>query len=137
MISMPDYRFEVALSFPGKYRQRIKKIAGILATKLGRERVLYDKFFEAELPTSTYLKDAPLTFARVARIDENEKHFAENSWLRTWHFIRSAAIGLFEHLWRSIIGTRCDWLPTVNNELLGSSNRSAIAGNADLESGTL
>lgn len=45
---MSDYRFEVALSFPGEYRSRVKKIAELLAAKLGREKVLYDKFFEAE-----------------------------------------------------------------------------------------
>jgi hypothetical protein len=45
---MSDYRFEVALSFPGEYRSRVRKIAELLAVRLGRERVLYDKFFEAE-----------------------------------------------------------------------------------------
>lgn len=45
---MSDYRFEVALSFPGEYRRRVRKISELLATTLGRERVLYDKFFEAE-----------------------------------------------------------------------------------------
>jgi hypothetical protein len=45
---MPDYRFEVALSFPGEYRRRIKKIAELLARRLGGEKVLYDRFYEAE-----------------------------------------------------------------------------------------
>jgi len=45
---MPDYRFDVALSFPGEHRRRVKKIAELLAVRLGRDKVLYDKFFEAE-----------------------------------------------------------------------------------------
>jgi hypothetical protein len=41
-------RFRVALSFPGEHRARVEKIAGALADKLGRERVLYDKWYAAE-----------------------------------------------------------------------------------------
>lgn len=42
------FRFQVALSFPGEYRQRVERIAFILADALGRERVLYDKWNRAE-----------------------------------------------------------------------------------------
>jgi hypothetical protein len=41
-------RFAVALSFPGEARQRVAAIAEYLSGHLGRERVLYDKFHEAE-----------------------------------------------------------------------------------------
>jgi hypothetical protein len=41
-------RFAVALSFPGEARKRVAAIAKHLATALGKNRVLYDKFYEAE-----------------------------------------------------------------------------------------
>ena len=43
-----QFRFQVALSFPGGYRPRVEKIASTLADTLGRERVLYDKWHSAE-----------------------------------------------------------------------------------------
>ena len=42
-------RFRVALSFPGEHRALIAQVAEALATVVGRDRVLYDKFLEAEL----------------------------------------------------------------------------------------
>ncbi|SPF36258.1 hypothetical protein SBA4_1840036 [Candidatus Sulfopaludibacter sp. SbA4] len=41
-------RFRVALSFPGEYRARVEKIAEALAARLGREKILYDKWYAAE-----------------------------------------------------------------------------------------
>jgi hypothetical protein len=41
-------RFSVALSFPGETRGRVAVIAAHLAATLGRDRVLYDRFHEAE-----------------------------------------------------------------------------------------
>jgi hypothetical protein len=41
-------RFCVALSFPGEKRPFVETTAELLAKQLGRERVLYDKFHEAE-----------------------------------------------------------------------------------------
>jgi hypothetical protein len=41
-------RFRAALSFPGEHRSRVENIANMLAARLGRERVLYDKWYEAE-----------------------------------------------------------------------------------------
>jgi tetratricopeptide (TPR) repeat protein len=51
-------RFRVALSFPGEYRARVEKIAEVLGDKLGREKVLYDRWYGAEfnrLNLSVYL----------------------------------------------------------------------------------
>lgn len=42
-------RFQVALSFPGELRDMIEPVAQVLAQRLGRERVFYDHFYEAEL----------------------------------------------------------------------------------------
>jgi tetratricopeptide (TPR) repeat protein len=41
-------RFDIALSFPGEHRGFVEAVAGHLAAAFGRERVLYDKYYEAE-----------------------------------------------------------------------------------------
>ncbi len=41
-------RFSVALSFPGERRVFVEQVAARLADHVGRERVLYDKYHEAE-----------------------------------------------------------------------------------------
>ena len=41
-------RFQVALSFSGDRRDFVKQVAHNLAAKLGRDRVLYDGYYEAE-----------------------------------------------------------------------------------------
>jgi hypothetical protein len=42
------FRFQVALSFPGGHRSRVERVAEALAASVGRERVLYDRWHEAE-----------------------------------------------------------------------------------------
>jgi len=42
-------RFKVGLSFPGELRALLDPVAEALGQKLGRERVFYDRFYEAEL----------------------------------------------------------------------------------------
>ena len=41
-------RFAIALSFPGEWRARVEAIAARLAARVGRARVLYDRYHEAE-----------------------------------------------------------------------------------------
>ena len=41
-------RFAIALSFPGEQRDTVQQVVGHLASIFGKERVLYDKFHEAE-----------------------------------------------------------------------------------------
>ena len=41
-------RFRIALSFPGAKREFVAAVAELLAAEVGRERVLYDKWHEAE-----------------------------------------------------------------------------------------
>ena len=43
-----EKRFRVALSFSGDRRAFVEQVADELASRLGREHVLYDKYFEAE-----------------------------------------------------------------------------------------
>ena len=50
---MPDpsvalKRFDVALSFPGEHRTFVEAVAARLSHVLGKEHVLYDKYYEAE-----------------------------------------------------------------------------------------
>jgi hypothetical protein len=44
-----EFRFQVALSFPGEHRPRVEGIARILAKRLGPDKVLYDRWYAAEL----------------------------------------------------------------------------------------
>ncbi len=43
-----QFRFQVALSFPGEHRARVEKIAQVLRATLGQEKILYDKWHRAE-----------------------------------------------------------------------------------------
>jgi hypothetical protein len=52
-------RFDVALTFPGEQRPLVELIAGELSARLTRERVFYDRYYEAELARpnlDTYLR---------------------------------------------------------------------------------
>ncbi len=42
-------RFQIALSFPGEHRDFVEQVAAVLAEKTGRDRVLYDRYYEAEI----------------------------------------------------------------------------------------
>ncbi|MDJ0902761.1 MAG: GTP-binding protein [Xenococcus sp. MO_188.B8] len=56
----PRKRFDIALSFPGEYRDFVKTVADTLAGELGRDRVFYDAYHKAELARGdldTYLQD--------------------------------------------------------------------------------
>ena len=58
-MSTRSYRFEVALSFPGERRRFVEEVAEHLSKALGRDRVLYDRYYEAELARpdlDTYLQ---------------------------------------------------------------------------------
>lgn len=55
-----EKRFAVALSFSGDRRDYVSRVADVLTSALGRERVFYDKYFEAELARPNldiYLQD--------------------------------------------------------------------------------
>ncbi|HEY4309308.1 MAG TPA: TIR domain-containing protein [Pirellulales bacterium] len=53
-------KFQIALSFAGEHRAFVDQVAACLATVAGRERVLYDKYHEANfarIDLDTYLQD--------------------------------------------------------------------------------
>ena len=57
--SQMSKRFDVALSFPGEHRRFVEAIAIDLEAQLTREKVFYDRFYEAELARpnlDTYLQ---------------------------------------------------------------------------------
>ncbi|MBN2241510.1 MAG: hypothetical protein JW793_02375, partial [Acidobacteria bacterium] len=43
-----EKRFAVALSFPGEYRKFVERVAELLANRFSKDRILYDKYHEAE-----------------------------------------------------------------------------------------
>ena len=44
-----NYRFDIALSFPGEARTRVQRIAEELATSVPKKRILYDRWLSSEL----------------------------------------------------------------------------------------
>jgi len=48
-VSGGSKRFQIALSFPGEHRGFVERVADFLSAKTGRDRVLYDRYYEAEL----------------------------------------------------------------------------------------
>ncbi|MHC4696035.1 MAG: TIR domain-containing protein [Planctomycetota bacterium] len=58
-MSTPQKRFKIALSFPGEHRAFVEQVARCLADQIGRDRVLYDRYYEAEFARfdlDTYLQ---------------------------------------------------------------------------------
>ena len=47
-MSATDKRFRIAFSFAGEVREFVEKAASILAAQFGQDKILYDKFHEAE-----------------------------------------------------------------------------------------
>ena len=45
---MSAKRFRIAFSFAGEKRDYVSKVAAILANRFDEEKILYDKFHEAE-----------------------------------------------------------------------------------------
>ncbi len=46
--TMASKRFRIALSFAGEHRPFVAQVAEILAEQLGKDKILYDKYYEAE-----------------------------------------------------------------------------------------
>jgi hypothetical protein len=59
LLPMSTQRFKIALSFPGEHRDFVEQVAARLADQVGRDQVLYDKYYEAEFARpdlDTYLQ---------------------------------------------------------------------------------
>ncbi|HEV7403557.1 MAG TPA: hypothetical protein VGO11_11545 [Chthoniobacteraceae bacterium] len=46
---MLDFRFEVAFSFAGPHRDKVRAVAELVAAELGKQRVFFDEWYEAEI----------------------------------------------------------------------------------------
>lgn len=44
-----SFRFEVAFSFAGPHREKVRAIADLVGAKIGKERVFFDEWYEAEI----------------------------------------------------------------------------------------
>ena len=77
-----DYRFKVALSFAGEYRNVVSKIADTLAAYFGKDKVLYDKFHEAEFARPNldlYLQELYHDNSKLIVVVLG-KHYNEKTW---------------------------------------------------------
>ena len=52
-------RFLVAFSFAGEQREFVEQVAAIFAQRFGKNRILYDKYYEAEFATADLGLDLP------------------------------------------------------------------------------
>ncbi len=56
---MSSKRFRIALSFAGEHRPFVAQVAEILAAQLGKDKILYDKYYEAEFAHADLAWDLP------------------------------------------------------------------------------
>ena len=80
-------RFRVALSFPGEHRPRVEAIASALAGTLGREKILYDRWYAPEFArpdldiylTELYHDESDLIAVFLCK-EYNEKEWCGLEW---------------------------------------------------------
>ncbi|MBI1814090.1 MAG: TIR domain-containing protein [Deltaproteobacteria bacterium] len=84
-------RFDVALSFPGEHREFVKQVAGHLAAQFTTDRVLYDKYHQAEFAApdlDVYLPNLYRTQSELIVLFLCPEYAAKR-WCRLeWRFIR-------------------------------------------------
>ena len=84
-------RFRIGLSFPGEHRPFVEQVAKHLADRVSRDRVLYDKFHEAEFAQpdlDIYLPNLYRTECELIAIFLCAE-YAKKRWCRLeWRFIR-------------------------------------------------
>ena len=61
---MSSKRFRIALSFAGDHRPFVKQVADILAAQLGQDKILYDKYHEAEFANADLAFELPELYHR-------------------------------------------------------------------------
>lgn len=92
---MASKRFRVAFTFAGEKRQFVSEVASILATRLGEDAILYDKFHEAEfarrdlafyLP-DLYHKDSDLIVVIVST-DYEQREWCGLEWAAVFDLIK-------------------------------------------------
>jgi hypothetical protein len=100
IVSTSSKRFDIALSFPGEYRNFMGELAESLAGQLGRERILYDKYYEDEfaLPDlDIYLPNLYRTQSELVAIFLC-KEYAAKRWCKLeWRSIRQLIATAEQH----------------------------------------
>jgi tetratricopeptide (TPR) repeat protein len=93
-MSIGSRRFAVALSFSSDHRDFVKMVADSLALALGKERVFYDQFHEAELARvdlDLYLSDLYSSHSELLVVflspDYAVKHWANLEWRHIQHVV--------------------------------------------------
>src|SRR6266545_3685765 len=56
---MSTKRFRIAFSFAGERRDFVAQVAALLAERFGKERILYDKYYEGEFANADLGIDLP------------------------------------------------------------------------------
>lgn len=87
-----DFRFEVALSFAGENRDLARRIAIALQDEIGRGRVFYDEWFEAELARpnlDTYIQHLYRNDSRLVLVCVGEQYQSKPWTQLEWNAIQS------------------------------------------------
>ena len=89
--AMNPRRFTVALSFPGEHREFVSNVADHLASTFGEERVLYDKYHDAEfarVDLDVYLPDLYRAQSELVVVFLCAEYAAKRWCNLEWRYIR-------------------------------------------------
>jgi len=97
---MSSKRFRIAFSFAGEKRDFVSKVAALLAKKFGKDKILYDKYHNAEFSRSDlafylpdlYEKDADLVVA-VFCPDYENKPWCGLEWNAIYGLLKARQVG--------------------------------------------
>ncbi len=92
MNSKSDKRFLVALSFAGEHREFVSLVAAQLAGELGRDRVLYDRFYVAEFARpnlDTYLQNLYQNESQLVVVFLSREYETKDWCGLEWRVVRS------------------------------------------------
>jgi tetratricopeptide (TPR) repeat protein len=88
-------RFRIAFSFTGEKRDFVKQIADILAKQFGEEKILYDKFHEAEFAHANLAFDLPALYKQDSDLvvlvfcpDYEHKEWCSLEWRAIYSIIK-------------------------------------------------
>lgn len=92
-------RFRIAFSFAGEKRDFVKQIADILAKQFGEEKILYDKFHEAEFAHANLAFDLPALYKHDSDLvvsvfcpDYEHKEWCGLEWRAIYSIIKEGGV---------------------------------------------
>jgi len=107
---MSTKRFRIAFSFAGEKRAFVKCVADLLAERFGQDRILYDKFHEAEFASADLAFDLPSLYKDQSDLivsvfcpDYNKKEWCGLEWRAIFSIIKEGGakqilLTRFEHV---------------------------------------